>query len=116
MKELFDKIEGLISLQLGIASGYKQLMHMIRSLDESQALLKLEMNDLRNRAAILLDKEINTAYQHPDDTAITIYLWALNQKDRHAASQLVENRIEGKNLFWAKKIGEEIIRNAKNFR
>ncbi len=55
-------------------------------------------------------------YQHPDDTAITIYLWALNQKDRHAAAQLVENRIYNKNLFWGKKMGEEIIRNARNFR
>ena len=113
---LFEKIEGPVSIRLGIISGYRHLTSVIATLEEAQALLKLEMNDLRNRAAVLLDKEIDMAYQHPDDTAITIYLWELNQRDRHAASQLVENRIEGKNLFWAKKIGEEIIRNARNFR
>jgi len=113
---LFEKIEGPVSIHLGIISGYRQLTSVISTLPEVQELLRLDMAELRNQAAILLDKEIDMSYQHPDDMAITIYLWALNQKDRHAASQLVENRIDGKNLFWGKRIGEEIIRNARNFR
>lgn len=111
LEEVLQQVESTeVSVTLNVASSYWPFIREARKLEAVHSLMTLLRTDaslaarVLDRIRLLCNKEVDPRYEHPDDTAIAIYLDALATIGSDVlgeAAQLVQDTHE---LWWAKRI------------
>lgn len=113
MDDIFRQIEsGETAARLGIHSGYRQFLRALVS-DPSARLLRgwlrgrpTDKYRVFARIATLSEERIDPRYEHPSDTAFSVYLTALAAADNDLFEAAREIAGAAPNLWWTRKLLE----------
>lgn len=113
-QEIIDKVESSdLETRLGLASTLTSFVRILRNQPEWNSL-RLALTMSRERLA-LLDylktialRPVDKKYENPWDTAMAVYMLALNDIDPHLASVAFTSLKSAGNTFWAERVGELI--------
>lgn len=120
LRGLFKEIESpQFAAYLSVLSGFSSVE---RALEDHETLKQL-VNELTNspvaqdrvvnRIARLLKHEVSPDVEHPDEAAITAYLFALTRTDSNRAMSVARQVVALPNLWWARHLAEMIIANTQ---
>src|SRR5258708_3076020 len=65
------------------------------------------------RLVLVLNSEHNAEFMHPQDEAISAYLYVLSQSDRAVAVVASRQILALQNMWWAKKLAVLVLEGAK---
>ena len=119
--QIFRKIESPeFALTLGLSGSRTRAMQTLVRLPEVEDLLKVLGEDVEatrmvaNRAATLVETEIDLRYTHPADAAIAVYLRALDILNSDLALVLASTMARLRtNLWWSLPIIDSLRRLVK---
>jgi hypothetical protein len=101
--------------ELAIASDVKLFLKFARQKAPVRSLLRELTSDAAQisvalRIRSLLDREYDPEFLRPWDTALAIYLWALNAVQSPIAKSLAADAASAPNLWWAKQVAHKVGR------
>jgi hypothetical protein len=111
-QQLLTRIESpTISAMVNVVSGFKQFVRAIAALPETKQLVKQVRSEDDVRRLIQRIIELSAAthdenYEHPNDTALAIYLWVLNVTQPAAARAVTPVVRECHGCWWAPRLAD----------
>ena len=111
IRNLMQEIESpQFSARLNIANNLKTFLRATFSEEASQNLIKQLLDFPENRwplfkrVAELSQKQIDTQYENPWDTALAVYIWALSLVHLEAAQTAADFSLQAENCWWARQV------------
>ncbi|MFB2970996.1 hypothetical protein ACE1CD_18655 [Aerosakkonema sp. BLCC-F183] len=121
IEKLMDKIETHeFAALLNVASSFKVFCRAAYKEQVTKDLIEQLRNNPKNiwlvlkRSVDLSQKEIDSEYENPWDTAMAVYLWALSLINLEVAQTAAGFVIEAPNGWWSTKFANFLLVNEKN--
>jgi hypothetical protein len=106
--------------RLNIASSFKVFWRAASQEESIKELIK-QLADcpgkswwVFKRAIELSQKEIDSEYENPWDTALAVYLWVLSMINLEMAQSTAEFVIQAENGWWSTKFAQSLLKSHKH--
>ena len=115
LHDLTEHIESVrFDVELSLASGFSVLRMILEEHETLRALVNMlrdnpqDSQRILSRIEKLLSDNPKPEFAHPHDSALTGYLYALNQVNSDLAQTAIEKILQTPNLWWARRLAEHI--------
>lgn len=115
LHDLIEYIESIrFDVELSLASGFSVVQMILEEHETLRALVNVlrdnpqDAQRILNRIEKLLSDNPEPEFAHPHDSALTGYLYALNQVNSDLAQMAIEKILQTSNLWWARRLAEHI--------
>lgn len=120
LSKIFEHIESVhFAIDFTVLSGFKVFQRaleensMVQQLIDDMKRYPTHNNRVLERLIVLLQADHPAEFQHPDDIAISAYLFGLNKADPYLGLNVAEKLSSFHNLWWAHYVAESILETIK---